>query len=177
MKTNQRSSQVRWMSLLLCGAMTACASNKVVAQSTSACDGGNTPPDIKGKYVDNYGGTHDIGTKQWIMGAGPSAAAAPNVTEGNPERKSTSNASVFTYCSVNNGTGVLIAQNGAENPYFPNLYSQFNWTQQGGKLWYCQIAYNAQSAEAAAQVPPADPTNPATGGCSTFPWSELLPKN
>lgn len=173
-----KSTPVRGASLLLlCLGLAACkssTSNLKEPDSTgngATCTGGNTPPDIVGNYVDNYGTSQNVGPAQWVMGAGGGQAQA----RGGAQGAANTRPSTFSYCSVDNAKGVLIAQNGPQNPYFPNLYSQLDWTRQDGKLWYCQIAYNAQTAEDAAGVPPANPSNPSQGGCGDFPWSELIP--
>jgi|SRR6478672_1262660 len=116
------------------------------------CTGVVAAPSIVGNYLDNYGYPQNITSNKWIMGD-----------------------SIFTYCQVKNSKNKLIAQNGSSNPYFPNLYSQFDWTTYENSLWYCQIVYDAPTPQAAASSPPANSTNPTTGGCAQFPWSKLIP--
>ena len=126
-----------------------------------ACDGGTVAPDIAGTYKDNFGNSQDIGDKVWTT-AGESGS------------------STFTYCVVENADGRLTAQNGSNNPYYPNLFSAFYWTKtDDGKLWFCQQVFDAESAEGALNAPPPDSSNPSQGGCgipqNNFPWSELIP--
>lgn len=137
----------------------------------ATCTGGSVAPSIEGSYKDNYGDSQDVGAQIWTMGMSSTA----ELVRKTPIGRASTSSSIFTYCTVNNTTNVIIAQNGPNNEYYPNLYSQFNWTTSGGNLWYCQIAYDAATEQAAAAVPPADPSNPSQSGCGSFPWSELIP--
>jgi hypothetical protein len=76
---------------------------------------------------------------------------------------------------LDHGDGWAIAQNDVANPYFPGLFSRFDWTTQGGQSWYCQTAYAAPSAAAAAATAPADSSAPTSGGCGGFPWTAWAP--
>jgi hypothetical protein len=127
---------------------------RMVAQTS--CAGRPVPsPTIVGRYTDNYGNTHLIAPNSWLMPTPPPVL-------------------LFNYCRVNNASQVIIAQNGPNNAYFPNLYSQFNWTMFGNGLFYCQIVYNAPTEAAAAAVAPANPQNPPRSGCGNFPWTQLF---
>lgn len=76
---------------------------------------------------------------------------------------------------LDHGDGWAIAHNDAANPFFPGLYSRFDWTEQGGQGWFCQTAYAEPSAAAAAATPPADATAPSTSGCGGFGWTAWTP--
>ena len=110
-----------------------------------------TPPEIAGTYVDDFGGLQAISGAFWISGA-----------------------SVFEICSVDNAKHRLIAFNNARNAYNPGKFSAFDWARQGNKLWYCQVIFDAASEGAAAAAPPANPQMPATAGCGQFAWSTLI---
>ncbi|NEO73250.1 hypothetical protein [Moorena sp. SIO3H5] len=126
---------------------------------STRCSGGIVAPTIAGQYVDNYGGHHNITANQWSIGNNPSSDL------------------IFDYCSLDNPEEVIIAQNGPNNEYNPNRFSQFNWVSYEGNLWYCQEVFDALTEEDAASHPPADPSNPPAGGCgqNNFPWSQLIP--
>ena len=109
-------------------------------------------PDIAGVWTDAYGTTHAIDAFAWDQGW----------TSFDVERYS-------------NLDRVIIAQNAASAPFFPGLWSRFDWTEVAGDVWYCQTAYDAVSAWDARQTPAADPTDPANGGCGGFAWTQLTP--
>ena len=68
----------------------------------------------------------------------------------------------------------LIGQNGPDNGFNPELWSRVDWTYVGEDLYYCQSAFDAETAEAAAATPRADDSDPTVGGCGgAFPWSML----
>lgn len=71
----------------------------------------------------------------------------------------------------------LIAQNHWDNPYFPELWSRFDWhIDDTGAVYYCQSAYNAADQAAAEAVTGADASD-MTAGCGGFAWSLLTPVN
>lgn len=113
---------------------------------------------VTGQWTDDYGDGYVIDEHAWTSDYG-----TWNITQWYAARD------------------FLIAQNDASNSFFPGLWSRFDWTTDGaGTMWYCQSAY-AEAREAdAAEVPAADPTDPANGGCGGaypggFPWTRLTP--
>lgn len=85
--------------------------------------------------------------------------------------------SVYHIDSYDNETDTLIAQGDAANDFNPEAWAKFQWAYDaGGGLWYCQVVFDAASADEAQAGPDADPTDPATGGCGGFPWSALMPE-
>ena len=69
-----------------------------------------------------------------------------------------------------------MGQNDAANTYNPGLYSRYDWTtDDSGQLWFCTTAYDAATEEDALNATAPDASDPATGGCSSFPWSSLTP--
>ena len=69
----------------------------------------------------------------------------------------------------------MIAQNGAANAYYPSKFSRIDFTQDDNDdLYYCQIAYDKDTAAEAEAVDNADAED-LTGGCDGFSWSKLTP--
>ncbi len=110
------------------------------------------PLEIIGSYTDSWGGTHEISATDWVQGD-----------------------SSFRLTTYNNDANFVIAQNASTNAWNPDLWSRFDWHEDGdGRLWYCQTAYDAASETDAVGTPPADATDPATSGCAGFSWTELI---
>ena len=103
-----------------------------------------------GEWVDGWGIEHVVTDVSWSIGDDS-----------------------FTFLEVDAEQVVIIAENDEDNTYNPGLFSRFDWTVVDGRTWYCQTAYDAESADAAREVAPADDTDPSTGGCGGFPWSPL----
>jgi len=112
---------------------------------------------IVGNYTDEWGTDHDIKHGTWITSPG----------EGQSE---------YSITQYNNANGRAIARNSDDNVFDPGLWSRFDWTTDNdGVLWYCQTAYNAADADAALATAPADSTDPVSGGCNGFSWTNLTP--
>ena len=73
-----------------------------------------------------------------------------------------------------NDEGWAVAQNATDHPYSPDLWSRFDWTSHDGAWWICQSAFDADDEATALATAAPDATDPATGGCNTFPWSQLV---
>jgi hypothetical protein len=115
-------------------------------------DGGGDALEIVGDYTDDFGGTHEITADTWtIDGAG-----------------------VFHVLDFDNDTDYLVAQNDADNTYSPDLFSRFEWVENGDGLYLCQSVFDAESESAAHDAAGADPDDLETG-CGGFPWSVLTP--
>ena len=132
---------------------------KKMVNASKGCNEDVVVPSLVGHYVDNYGYDHSITPEKWIMSSNSSSPL------------------IFKFCTVNNSSKVIVAENNPNNSYFPNRFSQFNWTISGDSLWYCQIVYDANSIQNADLHPRADSTNPSTGGCGECPWSQLIVKS
>ena len=65
-----------------------------------------------------------------------------------------------------------VAQNSANNEYFPGLWSRFEWLEEQGAGYYCQSAYDAADEESVDDVAVADPSD-LSAGCGGFGWSAL----
>ncbi len=120
-------------------------------------------PTIVGNYRDNYTPDSEylIGDTQWLIGPG-----TPPLT--------------FTYTSVDNQSQVIIAENTfneGDGFNFTGKFSQFNWVNFDNALWYCQIVYDAETEEKAANHPSAARSNPSEkGSCGNFAWTKLIRK-
>ena len=123
----------------------------------------DAPPElaIAGSYLDQWGVAHEITTATWTM---TYPAPYPGTDS-------------FAIAQYDNDEAWLVAQNGAANAFNPNLWSRFDWTGNGGDLWYCQTAFASPDQTAAVEVPAADPSDPAQGGCGAygFAWTHLTP--
>jgi hypothetical protein len=111
--------------------------------------------EIAGTYVDEWGSTHAIDDVAWTI----QYAAYP--------------ADTFTFTAVHDDLDYAIAQNGADNAFSPDLYSRFDWIDDGADVWYCQSAFDAPDP-ASAEAASADPAD-LSGGCGTFAWTLLTP--
>jgi len=84
--------------------------------------------------------------------------------------------SQFRFVQIMNEARYAVAQNSAENAFHPDRFSRFDWVWSSDGLYYCQSAYDAETAEAASAAQRPDDTSPATEGCGgMFPWSLLTP--
>ncbi len=112
------------------------------------------PTVLVGDFVDAWGTHHSLRQGLWSTRAG-------------------SEASAYALTAYDNDEGWTVGQNGADNPYNPNLWSRFDVAEQGGDWYLCQTAYDAADEAAALATPAADATDPAAGGCGSFPWTLL----
>lgn len=76
--------------------------------------------------------------------------------------------STYTITDYNNDERWLVAQNGANNAYNPNLWSKFEWFVDS-EIYYCQTAYDAADAESA--IAAMSDQSDKDAGCNGFPWS------
>lgn len=121
--------------------------------ASAGCETSDSVLEIEGTYTDPWGGAVEITSDQvTLAGMGRYLVAA-----------------------FDNGGNWLVAQNAADNEYNPDLWSRFDWTEHAGSLYLCQTAYAAATEASARDTAPADPTDPATGGCGGFAWTLLAP--
>ncbi len=112
-----------------------------------------TAPEFMGTYTDGFG-PHIVEAGRWVMGEGEDL-------------------SYFVFTTVDNEADYAIAKNDGANPFFPGLWSRFEWLDDGdGTFFYCQAPYNGPSADAAHDAV-ADREDPANAGCGMFSWSTL----
>jgi len=128
-----------------------------------ACDEGTDPAVeaeeqgdllILGEYADNWGSYHSVTAATWTTGYAPNAA-------------------VFHIETYSNDAEYLIAENDADNAFAAGLWSRFDWTEDGGDLYYCQTAFDAASAADAETTEPADDGD-LVEGCGGFGWTQLI---
>lgn len=113
--------------------------------------------EIAGSWIDDYGMAHEITESAW-------------------SQESTGFSALFHVESFDNDADFLVAQNDAANDYNADLFSRFDWVEDGdGQLWYCQGVFDAATAADAESAPAPDRADPATTGCGGFPWSKLDP--
>ena len=110
------------------------------------------PLEIRGGYTDSWGSTHVV--REWLW---------------------TTDALQFHITAYDGEAGWAVAQNDADNEWNPELWSKFQWARANGSLFYCQVAYDAADEASASAAPLADASDPATGGCGGFAWTELTP--
>lgn len=115
--------------------------------------------EIIGTYNDDFGTAHTIGQTQWDMDFGSGFGTA-----------------TFAILQFSNGADFLVAQNGADNAFNPDLFSQFDWTTFETELYFCQSTFDAATEAEAAAAAVADNTDPTMDGCGGFAWSRLTPQ-
>jgi hypothetical protein len=105
-------------------------------------------PGVAGNHIDSWGTWHHINRRLWEDSWG------------------------FRFHFTDVGDSWAVARNDEANPYSPGRYSRFDWTESDG-LWYCQTMYDGAERDDALTALPADPSDPAVGGCSGFAWTAL----
>lgn len=152
--------QLRLLAVLLAlAAAAAGCQGSATSSGTLQQASAPAPLAVIGTFTDEFGANHVITATQWTTSDSFGTAT-------------------YAILSYDNANAFLIAQNGASNSFFPNLYSRFDWTTVAGDLYVCQSVYNGADV-AAAQAGVADRTAPAAGGCglpaNSFPWTNLTP--
>ena len=105
--------------------------------------------ELIGDWVDDFGGTHSITAETWTMGD-----------------------SVFAITQFDNDASWLVAQNDANNPFNPDLWSRMDWSADGADYWFCQTVFDGADEAAALGATPADSSD-LSAGCGGFSWSLL----
>jgi hypothetical protein len=118
----------------------------------AAC-GGVDAPDLAGTWTDDFGTGYVV-----------DEASVQISYEGSP-------VAIFHIEEVDNDAGFLLAQNDAANEYFPELYSRFDWAEDGGATYLCQSAFDGETLDE-ARGGSADASD-FEAGCGGFPWSML----
>ena len=111
--------------------------------------------EIIGRYHDTWNYSHIISRTAWLQ---PSEYGD----------------SLFHIKYVDIVDDFIIAQNDAEKAFFKEKWSRFDYTIKEGKIYYCQIAFNADTKEDAFAATTADRTDLTEKGCNDNPWSELI---
>lgn len=139
-----------WL-IILC-VLTGCANRNVTREI-----GEGAPSLLIGNYEDDYGIAYSIEEGLWH------------------QHPDTRYRIVHWYPDAQ----YLIAQNDDANAHDGGLWTRIDWLELSGMPPYewafCLSAYNAQSAEDAAQVKIAQRDTPRTG-CNGYPFSRMKPK-
>ena len=138
-----------------------------------ACDEGSTSTPrsseiaIRGSYEDGLDVRHVIAKDEW-------AQSLEKVVE---EVFVEVVFARYAHVTVNNAGRYVVAQNDADNPIHPGLFSRFEWFELDGTLLYCQSVFDAPSAAEAEAAPRAGIIDLSMGRCgeSGGPWLELTP--
>ena len=119
---------------------------------TLSCDDDSEDGDleISGSWTEDYGNT-TISNDQFLAPLGLS-----NIVE------------------YNNSNNTFYFQMSEDDLYSPNKFGRVVWTEiEDDSFYYCTIVYGKDTlAEAKADMTTADETDPASGGCGGFPWSQ-----
>jgi hypothetical protein len=132
---------------LLCALLCACDDDE--ADDESADESTDDPLEIEGEWTDDFMGTHSITATSWTQTLGMDTF-------------------VYAIADWDNTADTLVAQDEGDD-----TWSKFQWTEASDGVFYCQTAFGEASREEADAAPAADATDPANGGCSTFPWTLL----
>lgn len=106
-------------------------------------------PAIAGDWSDEWGTTHHITPATWDQGW-----------------------ATFDIASYDDTT--IVARNSPDNAFFANYWSRFDWTWDGGDLYYCQTVYTAYD-EADAWAAGAADAGDLASGCVGFSWTLMTP--
>ncbi len=112
-----------------------------------------SPLPVAGSWTDSWGTSHEIEEDTWVDSWG----------------------NVFELLDADHDAGWVVAYNADLNPFWPGVYSRFDWTWDAdGSLHYCQSVYNAASEQRARAAAGADASD-LVAGCSGFSWTRLDP--
>lgn len=112
------------------------------------------PPELLGRYVDDYGNRYRIGAEEWTQ--------APHGR--------------FHIVHWQVDRMYLIAWNDAANAYAPGKWTRIDWMRFEGmppyRWGFCLTAYEAPTRAAAESTPAPDRSQPRTG-CGGYPFSRM----
>ncbi|MFT7520567.1 MAG: hypothetical protein ACI9MC_002716 [Kiritimatiellia bacterium] len=135
---------------LLAVSLTACPPPEEVDSTDETDVVAPGPLAIMGTWADSWGTLHTIDDTNWQQGTFS-----------------------FEIASYDNDVGVVIVHNGADNDWNPGLWSRLDWTESPDGMWYCQTAYDAATQQEAEDTEGANASDPVSGGCGGFPWTQL----
>jgi len=128
----------------------------VLLASVAAAVQQGSHPLPRGKFVDDYGGAHEVTDSTWHQGRN----------------------AVYRIVKWDSAGRYVIAQNGESNPTAPGRWTRIDWITLDGMppyTWaFCYSAYDAPTADSAEATSVARPGTPRTG-CNGFPYSRLKP--
>jgi hypothetical protein len=141
-------------------ALIAVALSLALPACSTTEDGGSSAGDqelsIEGEWLDQYMTTHMVDENTWETSDDYGASA------------------LYLIEFIDEEGEYVVAQNDSGNEYYAGLYSRFDWMWDGDALFYCQTAFDAESADAADSASGSDRGDPATG-CSGFSWTHMNP--
>lgn len=109
---------------------------------------------VIGEFTDDYSGRFSVSDTLWFQ---------------RPRNR-------FRIVEWHENERFLIAQNAADDPTAPNLWTRIDWTtldEMPPFTWgFCLTAYRAVSRDAARHTPAANRATPRTG-CNGFPFTRM----
>jgi hypothetical protein len=105
--------------------------------------------EIEGRWHSNFGGIEAIDSATW-------------------------GGAVVAY---DNHDNYAITQNASDAQYNPSLFNKLVWTEiEDGSFYYCFVDFGRATPEDARDTTlTADDSDPASGGCGGFSWTQLSP--
>ena len=122
----------------------------------STLDATSVAIEVGGVNVDEWATEHTVTDDVWVQA-------------------SSFGTGIYNISQFDNTDNFAIAQNDASNTLNPSLWSRLDWTWYQDAFYVCQTAFDAADEAAALATAPADATDPPTGGCGGFSWSNLTP--
>lgn len=151
MKSASWRSQTATLISVLVLALVACTDDGGSSEASEETGDDLETLEIVGDYVDDFMTEHSITESNWAFSG-----------------------SIFAIAEFDNDAMYVIAQNGPDNMYNPDLWSRFDWAWDGEQLYYCQSVYDGPTVED-ARAGGADASDLAMG-CGGFAWSMLTPQ-
>ena len=124
--------------------------------AVTGCGDDDDPPtadfELIGTWSTNFGGIETITSTSWDFGFVVSALI-----------------------EVDQDNNVVISQNPSDAAFNADKFSRIEYTEPANdSFFYCTVAFGLDSAEEArTSTQTADATDPSTGGCGGFTWTEL----
>ncbi len=115
-------------------------------------DGMTNEFELVGTWSSNFGGTETITSTSWDFGF-----------------------TVATLVEFDETANVAITQNPPDASFNADLYSRIEYTEpDNDTFFYCTVAFGLPTLDAArTSTQTADATDPSSGGCGGFTWTQL----
>lgn len=112
---------------------------------------------LTGNWKDPYSGKHTVTLSTWTVDFGAPASDA-----------------IIRYNAIND---YIVIQKPANDAFNPSKFQKIVITQANGSWYFCTLSpFDSATADAAAAITDStNKTSPATGGCSGFSWTQLIP--
>ena len=85
-----------------------------------------------------------------------------------------------TVKAFDNNDNWAVTQNPSDAEYGPDAFSFVVWTEpaEDGSWWTCTVAYGLETVDEALMVEDtSDATDPSSGGCGDFAWTQMTPRD